>query len=290
MRTRWEEETAGNRSQERKFSILPWALGMAIPVAFITGAAVNSFYGMSTSVAALTTGGSATGGAVGVNGERLWTAEEQNRHEFDIQNARTDAMMLRQQVEALQSRVIVAMREKEEAERLAQAAIQQKSDLELQIQNQASAVVQPVTEPTTTASLSDLEARFAPVEEPPVSVQSLSIVEQQPSSSAAIGQPSQPVQQVTPPANTSTSDLTAAVDRGDQLTAVPELFPRQPSEVQEALRNANGLNTLSGEARRDLEARLVRGECVSSSLAAAFGSTVPVVPLRDLIRGLDSDC
>ena len=201
-------------------------------------------------------------------------------------------MMLRQQVEDLQSRVIVAMREKEEADRLAQAVLQQKADLEQKLQSQASAVSQPMTETATTVSQTDLEARFAPAAEPPVSVQSLSNVEQQaaPSASIASDQPLPLSPQVTVPANASTADMTAAVNRGSELTAVPELVPRQLSEVQEALRKANGLNTLSGDARRDLEARLVRGECVSSSLAAAFGSTVPVVPLRDLIRGLDSDC
>lgn len=263
---------------------------MAIPVAFISGAAAFSFYGMSNSLTTLATVGNAsTDDTVASQDTRLWTAEQQSKHEFDIQNARTDAMMLRQQVEALQSRVIVATREKEEAMRQAEVALQEKASLELQARTASQRAAEPVGEPTTTASLTDMEARFAPIEPPPPAVQGMAVIEPQATPAPSDAQQAAPTP--VPPANTSTSDMTAAVDRSsNSSTLSTELTPRRASDVADAMQRASGLSSLAGQARQDLEARLVRGECVSSSLAAAFGSTVPVVPLRDLIRGLDSDC
>ncbi|SMC67795.1 hypothetical protein SAMN05880593_104204 [Rhizobium sp. RU36D] len=65
--------------------------------------------------------------------------------------------------------------------------------------------------------------------------------------------------------------------------------PRDPSEVDNALRRAPGLTTLSSDQETRLRSALVDGACVTDALDAAF-DRVPVITLRNLIRDLNSDC
>jgi hypothetical protein len=65
--------------------------------------------------------------------------------------------------------------------------------------------------------------------------------------------------------------------------------PRDPAKVDLALASAPGLAELRNSQRRELTARLVKGECLSSSLSDYF-SPVPILLMRDLVRDLDSEC
>ncbi|MGX5722520.1 hypothetical protein [Shinella zoogloeoides] len=65
--------------------------------------------------------------------------------------------------------------------------------------------------------------------------------------------------------------------------------PRDASLVADAMRDAPGLDRLTGTQRDQLERTLVSGECVTNSLGGVF-KRVPVLTLRNLMRDLDSDC
>ncbi|GMB83069.1 hypothetical protein NN6n1_38520 [Shinella zoogloeoides] len=65
--------------------------------------------------------------------------------------------------------------------------------------------------------------------------------------------------------------------------------PRDAALVADAMRDAPGLDRLTGTQRDQLERTLVSGECVTNSLGGVF-KRVPVLTLRNLMRDLDSDC
>lgn len=65
--------------------------------------------------------------------------------------------------------------------------------------------------------------------------------------------------------------------------------PRNASEVTQAMRDTPGLDRLTSVQRDQLERALVSGECVTNALGGVF-KRVPVLTLRNLMRGLDSDC
>ncbi|WP_197278338.1 hypothetical protein [Rhizobium sp. AAP43] len=295
MRTRWEEDSVVAQGHHRKFSILPLALGMAVPVAFIAGAAITSYISMSPeapdqaqqSVAQAQSGG-------GLDGQ-LWTLDEQKRCAVEVETNRADAAGLRQQLEALQSQVIAATREKEEAERKVASALADKAAAEAEVAR------------VMTAGASQMSDRLAPAEGEQETaggaVNALALASEPASSSSSLEGVSEVISPASEPVGgpdlsgepepESSMDMTAAVTETAPETspsASGNLTPRSTFAVADALSKAPGLDALSGSARQDLEARLVRGECVSSSLATAFNNHVPVVPLRDLIRNLDSDC
>jgi hypothetical protein len=68
-----------------------------------------------------------------------------------------------------------------------------------------------------------------------------------------------------------------------------KLTPRNPTAVARAMEAALGLNLLDTEERNRIATGLIEGECVGKVLTDVFGRA-PAVPLRDLIRALDSDC
>lgn len=65
--------------------------------------------------------------------------------------------------------------------------------------------------------------------------------------------------------------------------------PRNASEVTRAMRDTPGLDRLTSVQRDQLERALLSGECVTNALGDVF-QRVPVLTLRNLMRGLDSDC
>lgn len=65
--------------------------------------------------------------------------------------------------------------------------------------------------------------------------------------------------------------------------------PRSAALVAEAMRTTPGLDRLTASERDRLERALVSGECVTNALGGVF-RRVPVLTLRNLMRGLDSDC
>ncbi|MBP1850095.1 hypothetical protein [Rhizobium halophytocola] len=65
---------------------------------------------------------------------------------------------------------------------------------------------------------------------------------------------------------------------------------RSAETVEAAMQKATGLDDVSTSERDGLKRQLMAGECVATSLEELFGNPVPVVPLRNLIRDLNSDC
>jgi biopolymer transport protein ExbD len=65
--------------------------------------------------------------------------------------------------------------------------------------------------------------------------------------------------------------------------------PRDPNLVARAMDRALGLDSLSEDQRDRIATGLIEGECVGKVLSEVLGRA-PAVPLRDLIRALDSDC
>jgi myosin heavy subunit len=74
-------------------------------------------------------------------------------------------------------------------------------------------------------------------------------------------------------------------DAGEQRAPTP----RDPNLVATAMDRALGLDTLSAGQRDRIATGLIEGECVGKVLSDVLGRA-PAVPLRDLIRALDSDC
>jgi len=68
-----------------------------------------------------------------------------------------------------------------------------------------------------------------------------------------------------------------------------KLTPRNPNSVARAMEDALGLDLLDTEERNRVATGLIEGQCVGKVLTDVFGRA-PAVPLRDLIRALDSDC
>lgn len=282
MRTRWEEDSETAQSHHRKFSILPLALGMAVPVAFIAGAAITSFMNMSQ-------GGAEASLAQSGNGldGLLWTVDEQKRCAATVETARADIVSLRQQLETLQSQVISVTREKVEAERKMASALAEKAAIEAD-----AARVMTVSASTVTGAPADAVSSVMPAPQPDAS----------PAPSSEGSNSASTVGSVQPISGVNVSDAAKPDPSADVMIAVTDqapdvssgtslaLSPRSSLAVSDAMSSSAGLDLLSAPQRRDLEASLVRGECVSDSLFEAFNSRVPVVPLRDLIRKLDSEC
>jgi DNA repair exonuclease SbcCD ATPase subunit len=65
--------------------------------------------------------------------------------------------------------------------------------------------------------------------------------------------------------------------------------PRSAVLVSLAIDNAPGLDRLTSGQREELEQTLIGGECVTKALDAVL-KRVPVLPLRNLMRDLESDC
>lgn len=65
--------------------------------------------------------------------------------------------------------------------------------------------------------------------------------------------------------------------------------PRNAALVADVMQGTPGLDRLTGSERDQLERTLVSGECVTNALGGVF-KRVPVLTLRNLMRGLDSDC
>lgn len=65
--------------------------------------------------------------------------------------------------------------------------------------------------------------------------------------------------------------------------------PRNAAVVADAMTDTPGLERLTSGQRDQLERTLVSGECVTNALGGVF-KRVPVLTLRNLMRGLDSDC
>ncbi|MDQ0423044.1 hypothetical protein J2045_004094 [Peteryoungia aggregata LMG 23059] len=282
LRTRWEEDPETAQSHHRKFSILPLALGLAVPVAFIAGAAITSFMNMPQSSAeeALAQSGG------GLDGQ-LWTVDEQKRCAATVETARADIVSLRQQLETLQSQVISVTREKVEAEQKMASALAEKAATEA-----GAARVMTVSASAATDAPVDAVSPLVPVLQPDPS----SAPSGNGSGSAPPPGSVQPISDVSVPDASkpapSAEVMAAVTDQAPDLSASTSgaLSPRSSLAVSDAMSSAAGLDVLSAPQRRDLEASLVRGECVSDSLFEAFNSRVPVVPLRDLIRKLDSEC
>lgn len=306
MRTRWDEveEVDGGSHRFLGFSAVTW--GMAVPVAFIAGAAVMSFFDQSsqdTSPLAITA--PVAGESHKASTESRVSADK-GRWEDEARQSAAKAAELQMQVEALRDQMSDETRRREQAE---QSAAQTATALEKMQQAAASTQARPATAMTVSnpAASSQTPLSYA---EPAGSAN--------PAFGTQAGADTSPQQTVSIGANSGsqtdssndsialqriiedTASRSAALsDRKDEMEAdttssvssqTASAGSRSASEVETALGRATGLDTLSASQRTGLKDDLVGGACVTVSLEKVFGNPVPVVPLRNLVRDLDSDC
>lgn len=301
MRTRWDEveEVDGGSHRFLGLSAVTW--GISVPVAFIAGAAVMSYFDQSRmETSALTI----PAPAISENHKPATESRvstDKGRWEEEARLASAKAAELQMQVEALRDQVSDEARRRQQAE---QAADQKASELASVQQRQSSAENKPAAPVSISSRVQPAQdplAYAAPAAEPTIRPQA----EAQPSMSAA----ARTSQQDSGASNDSmalqriiedTASRSAALsDRRDEAEGEttssasisrPQSMPRRLSDVETALERATGLDTLSAPQRNGLKEELVAGACVTVSLEKVFGSPVPVVPLRNLVRDLDSDC
>lgn len=97
----------------------------------------------------------------------------------------------------------------------------------------------------------------------------------------------EPVAQAVPPAGSKLQREIAA--KTDPATAPLRAKGRPVEAVELAFAEVKALAALPASGRRDLQARLVAGECLATALKAV-ADPVPVLLMRDLVRQLDSEC
>ncbi len=305
MRTRWDEVDEIDSGSHRfiGFSAMTWA--MAVPVAFIVGAAVMSFFGQShLEPASLAIPAPAGGDAVKSAAVGRPVAEN-GRWEEEARLAAAKAAELQMQVEALRDQVGDETRRRTQAE---QAAAQNASALE-KMQAQASARERPATaitvsnpamQPQEALSFaaptgSEPSAFGARVESEPQQ-QSVSTGGGSTHTTGRANDDSIALQRII---EDTASRSAALADRRDEvegdtgpssLSARSASASRSVAAVDAALEKATGLEGLSASQRTGLRDELAGGACVTVSLEKVLGNPVPVVPLRNLVRDLDSDC
>ncbi|MGI2031999.1 hypothetical protein ACRQ1B_06360 [Rhizobium panacihumi] len=298
MRTRWDEvdEIEGGSGRFMGFSAITWSL--AVPVAFIAGAAVASFFSQPTSdTPALAIPAPAVNASSG-NDSRL--AAEKSRWEEEARDTAAKAAELQMQVEALRDQVSNETRRRQQAE---QAVAQKTTELDQMQQAEAATARKPAT--TVAVSNSEQQDQSPLSYVAPASTQAFA--------SQSASQPATPSAPQAAQRSDRASDDSIALQRIIEDTASRSAAlsdrrdededvgvqtassqsgrsPRRESEVETALGRATGLDTLSASQRNGLKQELVSGACVTVSLEKVFGNPVPVVPLRNLVRDLDSDC
>lgn len=300
MRTRWDEveENEGGSSRFLGFSAVTW--GIAVPVAFIAGAAVMSYFDQSRSdTAPLAIPAPVDRVNQGEVAERGSVAEK-SRWEEEARNAAAKAAELQMQVEALRDEVSDEARRRRQAE---QAAAEKASELDRMQQGAEAAptaavaissAVQPepnalsysapssgttsrgqavIGEQLNSSTTSGAGPQNRATSDDSIALQR--IIEDTASRSAALSDRREEMEADTVASNTGASSARVA---------------RTATQVETALGRATGLDTLSASQRSGLKDELVAGACVTVSLEKVFGNPVPVVPLRNLVRDLDSDC
>jgi hypothetical protein len=291
LRTRWDEveEIESGSHRFLGFSAITWAI--AVPVAFIAGAAIMSYFDQSQQEAttlAIPAPSVSENAKAGTEGR---VAAEKNRWEEQARDAVAKAAELQMQVEALRDQVSDEARRRQQAE---QTAAQKTTELEQTQQAAASAertrtsaaitpevpaqrplaYVEPVSAPTPTfGSQAEPVAQSGRANDDSVALQR--IIEDTASRSAALSDRRDE-------ADEATTSQTASVQSARS--------PRRDSDVETALGRATGLDGLSASQRSGLKTDLTAGACVAISLEKVLGNPVPVVPLRNLVRDLDSDC
>lgn len=300
MRTRWDEvdEMENGASRFLGFGAITWA--MAVPVAFIAGAAVMSFFGQSP----LSQGSLAIPAPTASEPARATTegrtAAQNGRWEEEARLAAAKAAELQMQVEALRDQVNDESRRRAQAEQSAAqtaTALERLQEAETATQQRAATAmtvsnpVQPqqdalsYTAPSSSTSAPAFATQTTGVSEASGSQPAASanddsialqrIIEDTASRSAALSDRREEME----------SDATSSVSNMRSANT-----PRRVSDVDSALEKATGLDGLSISQRTGLKEELVAGACVTVSLEKVFGNPVPVVPLRNLVRDLDSDC
>lgn len=298
MHIQWDDNFESDAPQRRQFGIPPVAVGLAVPVAFILGAAVMNYMDMSHN--------SSSGNSAGILGEAAGNADdreqqgaERERLQAQLENAENSIASLRVQLRTLREQLATETRLRFEAEQaMANASAAGAANAAQVSQPQAPQDAQPAME---------LRAAVDP------SAEAGSGLEQNPSTPEAAPQrqatadptasESTPVNEfqrlVESSADRSASQATINEDadpaavasqtaiEGEGDTEAP--IPRVEAEVDRAL-NGAGLEELAPEARSALKNSLLDGQCVSESLEMVFGNPVPVVPLRNLLHDLNSNC
>lgn len=303
MRTRWDEidEAESGSGRFLGFSAVTWSL--AVPVAFIAGAAITSFISQpSTAAAPLAIPAPVASGTANA-GTEARVASEKSRWEEEAREATAKAAELQMQLEAVRDQVSDETRRRKQAE---QAVAQKTQELDRSKQIEAAAAERPATAVAVSTGNQQAHDALAYTSEK---------TGQHFGGKAEIGQQIHSAPAGTPSgtANVRSSDDSIALqriiedtasrsaalsDRRDEVEEVASQTAsvqtpkaaRRDSAVETALGSATGLDSLSATQRSSLKTDLVSGACVSSSLEKVFGNPVPVVPLRNLVRDLDSDC
>lgn len=305
MRTRWDEveEVEGGSGRFLGFSAVTW--GMAVPVAFIAGAAVMSFFDQPRlqpaslaipAPAANETAKTATEGRSATNNSR-W--------EEEARLAAAKAAELQMQVEALRDQVNDETRRRAQAEQTAaqtttalaklqqaEASTQSRPATAVAVSNPAQQTQEALSYATSTSSVS--APAFGAQAETAARIHSSATSAT--SSSQQTGRSNDDSIALQKIIEDTASRSAALSDRRDEMEADETASVSSPrasrgvSEVETALSKATGLDGLSASQRTGLKDELVGGACVTVSLEKVFGNPVPVVPLRNLVRDLDSDC
>ena len=303
MRTRWEEETGvGSR---RFFGLTPLALGMTLPVAFIAGAAVMSYVDQADLMPAmLESSAPVVTENAGLKADVVNSlVADRAKWEAEAKTAKADVAKMRMQIGALRNQLGDEIRRRNQAElavvhgsgevsdrqpvpppagkqsRSAIAAIQDSAPLQ-----SASPHVEPApfVQPEANQRLEPVALAAAPSEKVETEVDT------DPAADAL-----QRMVEDTAMRSAAQSDKSDDIEVGSTSNAPPAQLAkalRSDSDVETALADANGIEGLAASERSRLKEGLMAGECVSSSLEKVFGRPVPVVPLRNLVRDLDSDC
>ncbi|MGE7370986.1 hypothetical protein ACQKKX_18255 [Neorhizobium sp. NPDC001467] len=297
MRTRWDEvdEVEGGSSRFLGFSAVTWAL--AVPVAFIAGAAVASFLTQPPSQTAALAIPAPVASESAKTGEDSRAALEKGRWENEAREAVAKAAELQMQVEALRDQVSDETRLRQQAEQ----AVEQRTN---ELGEMRQAATQAASKAATSVAVSNLDQQgqaalsyVAPAANPAFDTPS-----QEPQAEPSSSSPAEPrraratddsvaLQRIIEDTASRSAALSDRRDEAEDTTGVQSAkMPRRDGEVETALGRATGLDTLSASQRSGLKGDLVAGACVSVSLERVFGTPVPVVPLRNLVRDLDSDC
>ncbi|MGF9567445.1 hypothetical protein [Neorhizobium sp. JUb45] len=295
MRTRWDEveEVEGGAHQFLGFSAVTWS--MAVPVAFIAGAAVMSFFDQRRPETAALAIPAPVANENAKNGVVSRSVTETNRWEEEARQAASKAAELQMQVEALRDQVSDESRRRAQAEQAAEQTATALERIRQQPEPAANRVATAVTVSEPAQPSQDALSYAAPTNTSAPGFSSQTQTSARPQSSAA-SDDSIALQRII---EDTASRSAALSDRRDEMESETTASlsdsrsaraPRSGSDVETALSRATGLDTLTASQRSGLKDELTAGACVTVSLEKVFGNPVPVVPLRNLVRDLDSDC
>jgi len=302
MHIRWDDNYGSGATERRFLGVPPVAWALAVPVAFIVGAAVMNFVDISRKPA-MDSSSVITEAAAVANDLAAEVSAQRDRLQVQLNDAEDSIASLRIQLQTLREQLSGETQRRIDAERTAEEAKSAPQDLAAPtapiVQASVSATADTAPEPDSSLFVDHASAGTPAVADSNGSQadQSASLqaddaqTEDKPSISPTLQRfiedaISQPAAADRPKAGAVTTEVSANAGASgkSQRTA------RNADAVAVAMEKATGLDAASASEREVLKRQLIAGACVSTSLEDLFGNPVPVVPLRNLIRDLDSDC